>query len=228
MSSNLSLRAYNCYEDPERDNCFNLHDGTYTHAVLCIGNIRIPMCKECVERLAEDLNEFNNTIFCHKCLHFIPSEAGWNYGGSCKKWAKDDKGIELTSADAGYLYCKNNFDTCKNATPKVDKVQDKFAKAYEHLNSLTPEECVTFVQKVLEDSGIEYSLIKTNETTPVDFKLSEPQITVNEMNIFDQREIHHDCTVEVLSNSITGQVSIGWWPNDNPPATLTNEGEIIE
>lgn len=173
-----SLRAYDCYQDPEGDNCFNLRDGNYTHAVLCIGNIKIPLCKNCVEQLTEDLNEFNNTIFCHKCLHFIPSEAGWGYGGSCKKWAKDDKGIELTSADAGYLYCKNNFDTCKDATSKED--------------------------------------------------VTKPEITVKEMNIFDQREIHHDCTVEVLSNSITGQVSIGWWPNDNPPATLTNEGEIIE
>ena len=29
--------------------------------------------------------------------------------------------------------------------------------------------------------------------------------------IYDQEEIHHGCTVQVLRNSVTGAVSIGWW-----------------
>lgn len=33
-------------------------------------------------------------------------------------------------------------------------------------------------------------------------------------NIFDQEEIHYDCTVQILSNSITGEESIGWWENE--------------
>ena len=32
-----------------------------------------------------------------------------------------------------------------------------------------------------------------------------------ETNIYDQEEIHHGCTVHVLSNSVTGEVSVGWW-----------------
>lgn len=35
-------------------------------------------------------------------------------------------------------------------------------------------------------------------------------ITV-ETNIYDQEEIHHNCTVQVLKNSLTGEVSVGWW-----------------
>ena len=31
--------------------------------------------------------------------------------------------------------------------------------------------------------------------------------------IYDQEEIHHNCTVQILSNSVTGDVSVGWWPN---------------
>lgn len=32
-----------------------------------------------------------------------------------------------------------------------------------------------------------------------------------ETNIYDQEEIHHNCTVHVLRNSVTGDVSVGWW-----------------
>ena len=43
------------------------------------------------------------------------------------------------------------------------------------------------------------------------------EITKVETNIFDQEEIYTDCTVQILRNSVTGEVSIGWWKNDNPP-----------
>lgn len=35
--------------------------------------------------------------------------------------------------------------------------------------------------------------------------------------IYDKEEIHHDCTVQILTNSVTGEQSIGWWHNDSPP-----------
>lgn len=35
-----------------------------------------------------------------------------------------------------------------------------------------------------------------------------------ETNIFDIEEIYPDCTVQVLTNSVTGEISVGWWPND--------------
>lgn len=35
-----------------------------------------------------------------------------------------------------------------------------------------------------------------------------------ETNIFDQREVYTNCTVEVLTNSVTGEVSVGWWRNE--------------
>lgn len=55
-----------------------------------------------------------------------------------------------------------------------------------------------------------------------------PEFEVVSMNIFDEEELHHNCTVQVLRNSVTGDVSIGWWPDDSPPAhiagNLTDEG----
>ena len=32
-------------------------------------------------------------------------------------------------------------------------------------------------------------------------------------NIFDEEETHTNCTVQVLRNSVTGEVSVGWFRN---------------
>ena len=34
---------------------------------------------------------------------------------------------------------------------------------------------------------------------------------------YDVEEIHHNCTVQVLRNTVTGHISIGWWENDKHP-----------
>ena len=44
-----------------------------------------------------------------------------------------------------------------------------------------------------------------------------------ETNLYDQEEVHHNCTVQILRNSVTGEVSVGWWENDNKPIG-TKEG----
>lgn len=36
-----------------------------------------------------------------------------------------------------------------------------------------------------------------------------------ETNIYDQEEIHKNCTVQILRNSVTGETSIGWWEDDS-------------
>lgn len=35
-----------------------------------------------------------------------------------------------------------------------------------------------------------------------------------EVGIYDREEIHENCTVQVLTNSVTGEVSVGWWENE--------------
>ena len=32
-------------------------------------------------------------------------------------------------------------------------------------------------------------------------------------NVYDECEVHHNCTVEIWKNSRTGEVSIGWYEN---------------
>lgn len=36
--------------------------------------------------------------------------------------------------------------------------------------------------------------------------------------LYDREEIHENCTVQILTNSITGAVSIGWWENGQAAA----------
>ena len=38
-----------------------------------------------------------------------------------------------------------------------------------------------------------------------------------EINIYDEEEIHTNCTVQILRNSATGETSVGWWENDTEP-----------
>lgn len=35
-----------------------------------------------------------------------------------------------------------------------------------------------------------------------------------ECNIYDQEHIYRDCTVQILENTRTGEISVGWWKND--------------
>ena len=35
-----------------------------------------------------------------------------------------------------------------------------------------------------------------------------------ETNMYDKEEIFENCTVQVLTNTLTGEVSVGWWKND--------------
>ena len=33
-------------------------------------------------------------------------------------------------------------------------------------------------------------------------------------NLFDVEEVYPNCTVQIWRNSVTGETSVGWWPNE--------------
>lgn len=56
------------------------------------------------------------------------------------------------------------------------------------------------------------SVSKTEEA----FKMAIAALDMQtELMMFDQEEIHHNCTVQVLTNSVTGDTSIGWWEEED-------------
>ena len=85
-----------------------------------------------------------------------------------------------------------------------------------------------YAHKVIQDSLVKAGVLDGDgwnyiegydDTFAVD--KNDPRIEVEieeavkvETNIFDQEEIYPDCTVQVLRNSITGEVSVGWWENE--------------
>lgn len=44
-----------------------------------------------------------------------------------------------------------------------------------------------------------------------------PEYKLESTATFDKEEIYTDCTVQILTNTVTGEQSIGWWKNENPP-----------
>lgn len=40
-----------------------------------------------------------------------------------------------------------------------------------------------------------------------------PEIVKVETNFYDKEETFPDCTVQVLTNTVTGETSVGWWQN---------------
>lgn len=74
-------------------------------------------------------------------------------------------------------------------------------------HTLDPAHAVNF-----SDPGME--LDPPIETGHLYEKAPPPKYTVN---LYDEMETYTDCTVQLLRNSVTGKVSVGWWPNDRPP-----------
>ena len=48
---------------------------------------------------------------------------------------------------------------------------------------------------------------------------------IDSIGIFDEEEIHTDCTVQILRNSVTGEYSVGWTENRRGCAWCGRESE---
>ena len=50
----------------------------------------------------------------------------------------------------------------------------------------------------------------------IGFAPEQPKEPKVECNLYDKEETHENCTVQVLTNTTTGEVSVGWWKNTGP------------
>ena len=55
-----------------------------------------------------------------------------------------------------------------------------------------------------------------NEAADALQKLSNEanKLVAIDTTLFDEEEIHPNCTVQIWRNSVTGEVSVGWWENE--------------
>ena len=44
--------------------------------------------------------------------------------------------------------------------------------------------------------------------------MNEEKDETVKVNVYDEVEIHPNCTVRILKNTETGEISIGWWENE--------------
>ena len=51
-------------------------------------------------------------------------------------------------------------------------------------------------------------------------KLEPQEEQIDSIGIYDVVEEYPNATVQILRNSITGEESIGWFNNDDPPVTV--------
>lgn len=93
------------------------------------------------------------------------------------------------------------------------KVVDKYAAEDER------RKAAGIGRKLFDGKGLQYLVAQLPEIDPKDLI---PTVTT-EINIYDKEEIHHNCTVQVWTNTETGQTSIGWWPEGESPVGMKEE-----
>ena len=72
---------------------------------------------------------------------------------------------------------------------------------------------VLCVCKIISMAGDHQKSVCTDEDFPDD-EAPPNGLTVNDVNYYDQEEIIPNCTVQILTNTVTGKQSIGWKRND--------------
>ena len=45
-------------------------------------------------------------------------------------------------------------------------------------------------------------------------EIPEPLYCCTDIGLFDKEETYPNCTVQILTNTITGEQSVGWWRNE--------------
>jgi len=94
------------WDSPETDGCYSM-----TYAVLKVNGIVIPLCEDCLRDLEEELKNYRSKIHCYECKHYVCSNSGLQYGGSCQLEA-NEKGKTITSQNAGYNFSHDFNYSC--------------------------------------------------------------------------------------------------------------------
>ena len=82
----------------------------------------------------------------------------------------------------------------------------------------------TFIVGLLVGGAVGYITAALMQTASAE----DDKTLLDEINMFDDEEIHENCTVQVLTNSVTGETSVGWWRNDKPPVNRRENHELDE
>lgn len=99
------------------------------------------------------------------------------------------KGLQIPSGCVGCIHCDQEYDGSCMLMKKM--YYDTYAEQFANCPII--------------------AIANAYEVVEVDNDGNTQNVSVR---IFDVEELHENCTVQVLENSITGDVSIGWWENN--------------
>lgn len=68
--------------------------------------------------------------------------------------------------------------------------------------------------KVLQPGIVDWIALDVHDECVKKLFQFQPTAKV-ETNMYDKEEIYPNCTVQILTNTITGETSVGWWKNDS-------------
>lgn len=74
-----------------------------------------------------------------------------------------------------------------------------------------------YTQWLIDDAVEDETVCLRQKIEQLQDELDKSKAKQIRTSLYDKEEIHSNCTVHILTNSVTGEQSIGWWDNDNPP-----------
>ena len=130
---------------------------------------------------------------------------------SCSKWAYEPE------------YCDG--EPCPGNCYLCEKAQENEARRQEKEEIRTCAGCLYWNYSMIESPCRDCRQGRELTCWEPDVPKAAPEMQMVESNIFNIEEIHTDCTVQILRNSVTGEQSFAWYPNDRPPRVITSEEE---
>lgn len=91
----------------------------------------------------------------------------------------------------------------------IDVVHCGDCKYYDEIRGLC--ECSVSEEHLDEDDYCDYG-VRLDSMQATSEKTSE--VMDVHFGVYDKEETYENCTVQVLTNTVTGDVSVGWWQNE--------------
>ena len=74
---------------------------------------------------------------------------------------------------------------------------------------LTAEEAVSIAMYVVYTLYDGQFPVEESDHENIDYEIIDI-----DADVYDQEDTYTDCTVQILTNTVTGKVSVGWWRNE--------------
>lgn len=154
-------------------------------------------------------------------FHFNLDSCADKENHKCEKYFTIDED-GLTQDWAGYtVFCNPPY--CRQTEKWVKKAFEESQKPDTKVVMLLPcrpdvkwfhDYCLPYAEIRYIKGRLKFGKSKNSAPFPSMICIFPKQHKTDvETNIFDIEELYENCTVQILKNSVTGEISVGWWEN---------------